>query len=31
LRRDVVQSGDSMGRGRPSDRYTINPTLRGAA
>lgn len=25
LRRDVVQSGDAMGRGRPSERYTINP------
>ena len=25
LRRDVVQSGDALGRGRPSDRYTINP------
>ncbi len=25
LRRDVVQSGDVLGRGRPSDRYIINP------
>jgi len=25
LRREVIQSSDSMGRGRPSDRYTINP------
>lgn len=31
LRRDLVPSGDVMGRGRPSDRYTINPTLRSAA
>jgi putative DNA primase/helicase len=32
LRRDVVQSGDAMGRGRPSDRYLINPAalVRGA-
>ena len=25
LRREVIQSSDAMGRGRPSDRYTINP------
>ena len=25
LHREVIQSGDAMGRGRPSDRYTINP------
>lgn len=25
LRREVVQSGDAMGRGRPSERYAINP------
>ena len=31
LRRDVVQSGDALGRGRPSDRYTVNPRARGAA
>ncbi|ABM37954.1 DUF3987 domain-containing protein [Polaromonas naphthalenivorans] len=31
LRREVVQSGDALGRGRPSDRYTINPRARGAA
>ena len=31
LRRDVVQSGDVLGRGRPSDRYTVNPRARGAA
>lgn len=31
LRRDVVQSGDALGRGRPSDRYIINPMARGAA
>ena len=32
LRRDVVQSGDALGRGRPSDRYTINPAaLKGGA
>jgi putative DNA primase/helicase len=31
LRRDVVQSGDALGRGRPSDRYTVNPRTRGAA
>ena len=30
LRRDVVQSGDALGRGRPSDRYSINPMVRGA-
>ena len=29
LRRDVVQSADALGRGRPSDRYTINPLSRG--
>ncbi|CAM8665741.1 CBS_pair_CorC_HlyC_assoc domain containing protein [Comamonadaceae bacterium] len=30
LRREVVQSSDPMGRGRPSDRYLINPaTLTG--
>ena len=27
LRRDVVPSGDALGRGRPSDRYQINPAL----
>ena len=27
LRRDVVQSGDALGRGRPSDRYLINPAV----
>jgi putative DNA primase/helicase len=31
LRRDVVQSGDALGRGRPSDRYAVNPLARGAA
>ena len=31
LRREVVQSGDVLGRGRPSDRYTVNPSARGAA
>ena len=31
LRRDVVPSGDALGRGRPSDRYTVNPRTRGAA
>ena len=32
LRREVIQSGDVMGRGRPSDRYTINPAaLKGGA
>ncbi len=30
LRRDVVQSDDALGRGRPSDRYTVNPLTRGA-
>ena len=30
LRRDVLQSGDALGRGRPSDRYIINPMARGA-
>lgn len=30
LRRDVVQSGDARGRGRPSDRFTINPMTRDA-
>jgi putative DNA primase/helicase len=29
LRREVVQSGDALGRGRPSDRYLINPRVRG--
>ena len=29
LRRDVIQSADVMGRGRPSDRYTINPAVFG--
>jgi putative DNA primase/helicase len=27
LRRDVVQSSDALGRGRPSDRYLINPAV----
>lgn len=27
LLREVVQSGDALGRGRPSDRYQINPAL----
>jgi putative DNA primase/helicase len=27
LRREVIQSGDAKGRGRPSDRYAINPAL----
>jgi putative DNA primase/helicase len=27
LRRDVVQSNDPLGRGRPSDRYSINPAV----
>jgi putative DNA primase/helicase len=27
LRRDLVQSSDPMGRGRPSDRYLINPAV----
>ena len=27
LRREVVPSSDSMGRGRPSDRYLINPLI----
>ena len=31
LRLDVVKSGDAMGRGRPSDRYTVNPLTRGSA
>ena len=32
LRRDVVQSSDALGRGRPSDRYLINPAvLKGSA
>ena len=31
LRRDVVSSDDTLGRGRPSERYTINPMTRGAA
>ena len=25
LHRELIQSGDAIGRGRPSDRYTINP------
>lgn len=29
VRREVIQSGDVMGRGRPSERYTINPISRG--
>jgi len=32
LRRDVLHSSDPLGRGRPSDRYTINPAaLKGGA
>ena len=31
LKLDVVKSGDAMGRGRPSDRYTVNPLTKGAA
>ena len=32
LRRDVLHSSDPLGRGRPSDRYTINPAaLKGDA
>ena len=31
LRRDVVPSDDALGRGRPSERYTVNPLARGAA
>ena len=27
LRRDVMQSADPLGRGRPSDRYLINPAV----
>jgi putative DNA primase/helicase len=27
LRRDVMQSNDPLGRGRPSDRYLINPAV----
>ena len=27
LARETVQSGDAMGRGRPSERYLIHPTL----
>ena len=27
LRRDLVQSSDALGRGRPSDRYLINPAI----
>lgn len=27
LRRDVIQSTDTMGRGRPSERYMINPSV----
>ena len=30
LRREAVQSGDPLGRGRPSERYTINPAAHGA-
>jgi len=30
LRRDVVQSGDVLGRGRPSDRYAIHPAMLGS-
>lgn len=29
LRRELVPSGDVMGRGRPSERYTINPAVQG--
>lgn len=31
LRLDVVQSGDLKGRGRPSDRYSVSPAVRGGA
>lgn len=31
LRLDVVKSADAKGRGRPSDRYSINPRARGTA
>ena len=31
LRLDVVQSGDALGRGKPSNSHTINPLARGAA
>ena len=31
LRRDVVPSDDALGRGRPSERYTVNPLARGTA
>jgi putative DNA primase/helicase len=31
LRRDVVQSAEALGRGRPSERYTVNPMARSAA
>ena len=27
LRPDLVQSSDALGRGRPSDRYLINPAV----
>jgi putative DNA primase/helicase len=27
LRCEVIQSGDAKGRGRPSDRYTVNPAV----
>jgi putative DNA primase/helicase len=27
LARETVQSGDTMGRGRPSDRYLVHPAL----
>ena len=27
LRRDVVPSGDALGRGRPSERYIISPAM----
>lgn len=30
LRREEARSEDSMGRGRPSERYSINPRARGA-
>lgn len=31
LQRDVVQSGDAMGRGRPSETFRIHPKLKGGA
>jgi len=31
LRLETVKSGDARGRGRPSDRYNINPVLLGGA